>query len=76
MFWHWVLVYLCISVAISGIYTVLFVTAGHIRNTTFNIWGTFFFGVIFWPARIVIDLSCCAADMLFGVDDDDDDVAY
>lgn len=62
MFWNCVLLYLFISIAISGVYTVMFVVAGEIKNTTYDIWTTFFSGVALWPLRIV----------LFGAPEDDD----
>ena len=68
---HWLLLYFFISVAISGVYTILMAAGGYISNTTAGIWLTFLFGIVMWPLWIAIDMSWCAADFLFGADDED-----
>jgi hypothetical protein len=73
MFWHWLLLYLFVSIAIGGIYTILLRVHGYIRNTYWAIWSTFFCCVIAWEIWLIVDLVFGSLDLFFGTEDDSTD---
>lgn len=61
------LLYLCLSVSISGTYVFIFGLIGKIRND--EVWRAWGFGVLLWPLRLFGDLAN-AVEFLCGGDAD------